>query len=131
MTPKEIILRFEEETYSLFTSSTNENVLFGEDYEPKAIDIPLEANETFQQVLYNSPIYFVIIEMKELLKENQVDVSLEIPFLDVGFDQESLVLRQKSLADFVAYQESLSLHNNVPNTTLEILMTKVTLFFNP
>ena len=126
----EIFLKFENESFSLFVSPTNENILFGKDYEPVAIDIPLENGETYAEVLYNSPIYFLILELKEILKIEHVDVHVDMPLLEIDFDQESAVLKQKSLAEFVRFHESLSLYHDIPVSSFEFLLKKVSPYPN-
>jgi len=127
-----IVINYKDEKYSLFVPIRDSipKVLFGRDYKPKAIEISVdeEARETYSQILYDSPFYYLIIELKSHLglqgqgttEIAEKDISLEFPSLDLVIHQEISILQEKSPGEFVALHTNLRNHEGIEAEPLEI-----------
>ena len=81
-----ILLAFKDKKYSLFSPSPLCETLFGSDYVPETIDIPLNDGDQYNTVLFDSPLFYLILELKNLLSVEN-DISLEIPQLRLTLHQ--------------------------------------------
>lgn len=78
-------LTFEGKNYDLFNSLSDSNVLlFGEDYVPQTIEIPISSDEElYSSVLYESAIIYLVLELKSMLGIVNSDVIVKLPQLDL------------------------------------------------
>lgn len=128
-----VILRFGSSAYSLFSKeceSDTRKLHFGSDYIPETIDIPCEATERPNSVLFDSPLFFFILEIKNILNISN-DAILEIPSLDLVLHQDLHYLRKVSPFQLYNYYIQLQLSkgmNEKEIVPLEILLKEVLYF---
>jgi hypothetical protein len=109
-----VILRFGSSTYSLFSKeseSDTRQLYFGSDYIPETIDIPCE-EESPNSVLFDSPLFFFILEIKNILNIRN-DAILEIPLLDLVLHQDLYYLRKISPFQIYNYYIQLQLSKGI------------------
>jgi hypothetical protein len=82
-----ILLNVHGKKYSLFSSVDGCETLFDADYKPETIDIPLNEGDQYNMILFDSPVYYLILELKHLLNLGEVDVSFDVPQLSLTLHQ--------------------------------------------
>ncbi|KAJ3261791.1 hypothetical protein HK103_004742 [Boothiomyces macroporosus] len=90
-------LTFEGKNYDLFNSLSDSNVLlFGEDYVPQTIEIPISSDEElYSSVLYESAIIYLVLELKSMLGIVNSDVIVKLPQLDLEIHEHNNCIKDR------------------------------------
>lgn len=111
-----IILSVDDRTFSLFAPSASvatERTLFGNEYTPVTINIPLiNGNDRYNTAIFDSPLYFLVLELKNQLSI-ETDVIVGFPQLNLVIHQDLPVMRELSAFDAVSYHAQLEKHLGV------------------
>ena len=77
--PKVISLKFENQNFDLFGSDSDKS-FFTSSYKPVHLNISLskDSPETFQEILYSSGFYYMLVELKGMPFENTKIVTLTL-----------------------------------------------------
>ncbi|KAI8899129.1 hypothetical protein BC833DRAFT_586894 [Globomyces pollinis-pini] len=121
-----ITMNYNETKYSLFLpNETTEECLFDADYNPLAIDMSISVGESYNQVLFNSSFYFVLVELKEYLKIENEDISIKFPQLNLTFHQDHPALQTLTAVDFQKFlAQLLKVRGMEESEPLELIIIK-------
>ncbi|KAJ3277063.1 hypothetical protein HDV01_000115 [Terramyces sp. JEL0728] len=116
-------LTFEGKTYDLFTSLSDSNVLlFGEDYVPQTIEIPISSDEEqYSLVLYDSAIIYMVLELKSMLGIVNTDVVVKLPQLELDIHEDISVLKKLTCNDVYQYWVKLAHFQGISESEIEPL----------
>ncbi|KAJ3314221.1 hypothetical protein HDV04_000944 [Boothiomyces sp. JEL0838] len=116
-------LTFEGKNYDLFNSLSDSNVLlFGEDYVPQTIEIPISSDEElYSSVLYESAIIYLVLELKSMLGIVNSDVIVKLPQLDLEIHEDISVLKKLTCNDVYHYWVKLAHSQGIPESEMEPL----------
>jgi hypothetical protein len=81
-----ILLKYNGTQYALFSEAPSLKLFFGADYKPETIDIPLLEGDQYNNILFDSPLIYFILELKNFLCIEK-DAILEFPQLDLILHQ--------------------------------------------
>jgi hypothetical protein len=126
-----IMLTFQDQKYSLFSPSDKDMVcLFGSDYKPETIDIPLEEGDQYNTILFDSPLYYTLLELKNFLGIEKADVTLEFPSLDISLHQDLSYVETLTMYELYSMHSQLMGLDGVGTEEMplfEIVVQKVSL----
>jgi hypothetical protein len=125
-----ILLKYQDEQYSLFSQKDNTVCLFGLDYKPETIDIPLEEGDQYNTILFDSPLYYTILELKNFLAIEKADVTVRFPSLDIEFHEDLAHVKNLSVYELYSMHTQLMIVNGMKEEDIplfEIVLIKVVL----
>ncbi|KAJ3326010.1 hypothetical protein HDV06_002395 [Boothiomyces sp. JEL0866] len=116
-------LTYEGNKFDLFNSLSDSNVLlFGEDYVPQTIDIPISSDEElYSSVLYESAIIYLVLELKSMLGIVNTDVIVKFPQLDLEIHEDISVLKKLTCNDVYHYWVKLAHSQGISESEMEPL----------
>ena len=121
-----ITLYYNDKEYTLFSPKSKEDIcFFGAEYKPETIDIPLDEGDQYNYVLFDSSLYYTILELKYLLEIGAVDVSIELPTLELTLHQDLLYVKKLSVYDLYNMHMQLLQSKGLEKTPLVMKLIKV------
>jgi hypothetical protein len=123
-----ITLVYEGQEYSLFAPREEAVCIFGFDYKPETIDIPLEEGDQYNAILFDSPLYYTVLELKHHLGIEQVDISLEFPSLEISLHQDLPYVKKLTMYNLYSMHTQLLLSKDMEESPLQIVLQKVCYF---